>query len=322
VTRRLRAARLAVGVVPCLALAVEAAAFALAKTELSVILAAEAYGLAGFAVFTMWRFARRRWALAPGVLALFATFVSVDYALTEDRVAGQWLGVVLALYSASVWAYFRLGPPHPATSPSPDQQPEGTDQAKDETTERSAAIRSRAWQRIATFVLLNIAVTVVALVAHLRPAGTDSIAAATPGLSTASGKTLTFITDTGTPGTPPVYGMTITFTIKAKRTGQGATAPQAINGEYEIASFTINVQHGSFAYDAQRFMFRSTDGRTYPAEDANSARAGFTPPPASVTVPAGHSLHGTLTFDVPRGGGEVQYLTGAGYPPPGWTTGR
>ncbi len=322
-TTRVRAARLAVGVVPCLALAVEAAAFPLPKTELSVILAAEAYGLAAFAVFTMWRFARRRWALAPGLLALFATFVSVDYALTEHRSAGQWLGVVLALYSAVAWSYFRFGPPHPATQPSSDQQAEGAQRAQDdETTERLDAIRSLAWRRVATFVLLNIALTVVTLVAHLRPAGTDSIAAAAPGSSTGSGQTLTFITDAGTPGTPPVFGMTITLTVKAKRTGQVTSAPQATNGEYEVASFTINVQHGSFAYDERRFMFRSANGQIYPAENDNSAHAGFPPPPASVTVPAGQSLHGTLTFDVPRGGGEVVYDDDTGNPHPGWTTSR
>jgi hypothetical protein len=319
VTTRVRAARLAVGVAPCLALAVEAAAFPLAKTELSAILAAEAYGLAGFAVFTMWRFARRRWALAPGVLASFATFVSVDYALTEDRVAGQRLGVVLAVYSAAAWAYFRFGPPLPAAPPSPDQRTEGTVQGEDdETAQRLAAIRSRACQRIGAFALLNVVLTIVALVAHLRPAGTEGAAVGTPGLSVGTGETLTFVTDTGTPGTPPVFGMTITLTVKAKKTGQEATAPKAINGEYEVASFTINVQHGSFAYDSQRFMFRGADGRTYPAENGNSTHAGFTPPPA--TVLAGHSLHGTLTFDVPRGGGEVQYIDGSGYPAPGWTT--
>jgi hypothetical protein len=317
VTRGLRAARLAVGIAPCLALAVEAAAFPLAKTELSVILAAEAYGLAGFAVFSTWRFARRRWAIAPGVLALFATFVSVDYALTEDRAAGQWLGVVLALYSAAAWAYFRFGPAHPATPPSPDEQAEGAERAQDdETTERSAAVRSRAWQRIATFVLLNIAVTVVALVAYLRPAETDSTVARPPGLNLSSGETLTAITGTAT---PPAFEMTITLTVKAKKTGQVASAPRAINGEYEVASFTINVQHGTFAYDVQRFSFRSPDGQTYPAENGNSTRAGFPTPPASGTVPAGHSLHGTLTFDVPRGGGKVQYIADAD-PPAGWTT--
>ena len=316
-TRRVRAARLAVGIAPCLALAVEAAAFPLAKTELSVILAAEAYGLAGFAVFTMWRFARRRWALAPGVLALFATFVSVDYALTEDRVAGQWLGVGLALYSAAAWAYFRFGPPYPAPPPAPDQQADGAERAQDdETTGRSDAIRSLAWQRIATFVLLNIALTVAALVAHLRPAETNDTAARPPGLNLSSGDTLTVITGTAT---PPAFQMTITLTVKAKKTAQVASAPRAINGEYEVASFTINVQHGSFAYDAQRFMFRSPDGQTYPAENGNSTHAGFTPPPASGTVPAGQSLHGTLTFDVPRGGGKVQYIADA-YPPAGWTT--
>jgi hypothetical protein len=329
------ATRLAVSAAPCLALAVEAAVFPLARTELSVILAAEAYGLAGFAVLTMWRFARHRLAVDPSVLAAFAAFVNVDYALTEDRVAGQRGGIVLAVYSAAAWAYFRFGPLDAAAPPLPDEQVEDTGQTHHDdgvaaeaagvTADPLAVIRSRARQRIGWLALVNTALTVVALVAHLRPdetSGTVDTAIGTPGLSTGSGDTLTLITDTGNPGAPPVFAVTITLTVNSKKTGQLATAPRAINGEYEIASFTIDVQHGSFAYDARRFMFRSADGQIYPAENGNSAHAGFPPPPASVIVPAGQSLHGTLTFDVPRGGGEVVYNDDTGNPHPGWTTSR
>jgi hypothetical protein len=168
--------------------------FPLAKTELSVILAAEAYGLAGLVAFTVWRFARHRWAVAPAVLSLFSVFVSIDYALTEDRFAGRWFGVALAVYAATAWACFRFSPPltsgaaagaelefgtvdsstppaheaGPATNglarpdSSPGQAPTGT------TTDQLATTRSQARQVIGALTLVNIVVVAAAVVARAR----------------------------------------------------------------------------------------------------------------------------------------------------------
>jgi hypothetical protein len=69
-----------------------------------------------------------------------------------------------------------------------------------------------------------------------------------------------------------------------------------------------------------RSVVEDEDTVLYERDDDVFVHAGFTPPPPSATVPAGQSLHGTPTFDVPRGGGEVQYNDGTNNPRPGWPT--
>jgi hypothetical protein len=102
---------------------------------------------------------------------------------------------------------------------------------------------------------------------------------------------------------PPGFtiGVVMTVAQHTTATSPGAVSPSA--GEYEVASVSITGRKGSYPYAASNFKFVIGDHK-YPATDADAAKA-FGPPLGQGTLTAGHSVHGTVAFDVPTGGGHV-----------------
>jgi hypothetical protein len=119
---------------------------------------------------------------------------------------------------------------------------------------------------------------------------------------------------------PPDYVAVLITTIHSHDTGSSSGAPAPGNGEYEVATINIDVRSGSYAFSPSRFKFLTPGGRTYTFEDGNGPVSGFGPVLRAGALSAGHRTIGTVTFDVPRGGGEVEYFGDAGFQSGGWTT--
>ncbi|HEY0871613.1 MAG TPA: hypothetical protein VGD55_14540 [Acidothermaceae bacterium] len=99
----------------------------------------------------------------------------------------------------------------------------------------------------------------------------------------------------------------LSVTLTSHLTGQGAGAPGPKSGEYEVASIQITGRAGSYAYSPSQFAFITPKGELVRSTDGNSPAAGFEPPLGSGSVTKGQLVVGTLTFDVPRGGGGLVF---------------
>jgi hypothetical protein len=99
----------------------------------------------------------------------------------------------------------------------------------------------------------------------------------------------------------------LSVTLTTHLTGNGAGAPSPKSGEYEVASIQITGRTGSYPYSASQFAFITPKGELVRSTDGNGTAAGFGPPLGSGTLTKGQSATGTLTFDVPRGGGGLVF---------------
>jgi hypothetical protein len=98
----------------------------------------------------------------------------------------------------------------------------------------------------------------------------------------------------------------IVASVVAHPTGNGPTAPPPQNGEYEVATITLTGQDGAFPYAPALLDFMTDTGKTYTSAEGNSAASGYGPALTAGTVTKGKHVTGTVTFDVPPGGGRVQ----------------
>jgi hypothetical protein len=99
----------------------------------------------------------------------------------------------------------------------------------------------------------------------------------------------------------------VTVTLTTHQTGQGAGASAPKSGEYEVASIQIKGRTGSYPYSPSQFAFITPKGQLVRSTDGNSPAAGFGPTLGSGSVTKGQLVAGTLTFDVPRGGGGLVF---------------
>jgi hypothetical protein len=99
----------------------------------------------------------------------------------------------------------------------------------------------------------------------------------------------------------------LSVTLTSHLTGQGAGTPGPKSGEYEVASIQITGHAGSYAYSPSQFAFITPKGELVRSTDGNSPAAGFGPTLGSGSVTKGQLVAGTLTFDVPRGGGGLVF---------------
>jgi hypothetical protein len=106
---------------------------------------------------------------------------------------------------------------------------------------------------------------------------------------------------------PDKYTADLSVTLTTHATGQGAGALAPKSGEYEVASIEITGRTGSYPYSPLQFGFITPKGLLVRSTDGNSASSGFGPPLGSGTVTGGQRVTGTLTFDVPKGGGGLVF---------------
>lgn len=106
---------------------------------------------------------------------------------------------------------------------------------------------------------------------------------------------------------PDKYTADLSVTLTTHATGQGAGALAPKAGEYEVASIEIAGRTGSYPYSASQFAFITPKGQLVRSTDGNSSSSGFGPSLGSGTVTAGQVVTGTLTFDVPKGGGGLVF---------------
>jgi hypothetical protein len=99
----------------------------------------------------------------------------------------------------------------------------------------------------------------------------------------------------------------LSVTLATHATGQGASALVPKSGEYEVASIEIRGLTGFYSYSASQFAFITTKGQLIRSTDGNSGSSGFGPALGTGTVTKGKLVTGTLTFDVPKGGGGVVF---------------
>jgi hypothetical protein len=116
---------------------------------------------------------------------------------------------------------------------------------------------------------------------------------------------------------PPAYEAVVSVAITPHHTGAVAGAPAPSNGEYEVASVSVQVQSGLFSYDVSRLAFQTPAGHIYMPEDGNAPTSGYNSGPLFATLTAGQHFNARVAFDVPSGGGEVVYRVGIGRD--GWT---
>jgi hypothetical protein len=106
---------------------------------------------------------------------------------------------------------------------------------------------------------------------------------------------------------PDKYSADLSVSITTHATGQGAGALPPKSGEYEVASIEITGRTGSYPYSPSQFGFITPKGQLVRSTDGNSSSSGFGPALGSGTVTKGQLVTGTLTFDVPKGGGGVVF---------------
>lgn len=98
------------------------------------------------------------------------------------------------------------------------------------------------------------------------------------------------------------YTVDVTARLATHTSTYGVGAASPANGEYEVATIQIRVRKGSFDYDASNFQFLNPKGQLFdPTKDG--AAAGYGPALGTGTLQAGQVANGTVTFDVPPGGG-------------------
>ena len=117
----------------------------------------------------------------------------------------------------------------------------------------------------------------------------------------------------------PDYSAVMIAVIAPHPTGANSGSPRPKNGEYEVANVSIDVRSGTFTYDISQFRFLSANGQTYEPQQGTASTAGFGPTLEPGAVPAGKKVRGTVVFDVPTGGGQVQFFNGQGMQAGGWT---
>lgn len=110
---------------------------------------------------------------------------------------------------------------------------------------------------------------------------------------------------------PLKYTADVSVTLTTHLTGQGAGAPAPKSGEYEVASVHIKGRTGFYPYSPSQFAFITPKGQLVHSTAGNSSTAGFGPTLGSGTVTKGQVVTGTLTFDVPRGGGGLVFSSDA-----------
>jgi hypothetical protein len=110
---------------------------------------------------------------------------------------------------------------------------------------------------------------------------------------------------------PDDYEVVLTVVIAPHQTGATTSAAAPTNGEFEVASVSIDVHSGSFPYDKNRFAFLSPNGETYAFEQGNAQTSGFGTGPESATLTAGQHVAWQIPFDVPHGGGQVVFFGNA-----------
>jgi hypothetical protein len=106
---------------------------------------------------------------------------------------------------------------------------------------------------------------------------------------------------------PDKYSADLSVTLTTHATGQGAGALAPKSGEYEVASVEITGLTGSYPYTPSQFGFITAKGQLVRSTDGNSSSSGFGPTLGTGTVTKGQLVTGTLTFDVPKGGGGVVF---------------
>jgi hypothetical protein len=116
---------------------------------------------------------------------------------------------------------------------------------------------------------------------------------------------------------PPGYEAVVSVAITPQHTGAVGGAPAPSNGEYEVASISIDLQSGSFSYDVNRLVFQTPAGHIYLPADGNAPTSGYNSGPVFATLTTGQHFQARVAFDVPSGGGEVVYRVGIGRD--GWT---
>lgn len=109
---------------------------------------------------------------------------------------------------------------------------------------------------------------------------------------------------------PPKGADVVVLSVVAHASGNGPTATLPRNGEYEVATLSITGQRGSFTYAPTLLAFMTNTGKTYTSADGNSASSGYGPALTAGAVTKGKHVTGTITFDVPPGGGRVQLKWG------------
>jgi hypothetical protein len=106
---------------------------------------------------------------------------------------------------------------------------------------------------------------------------------------------------------PDKYSADVSVTLTTHATGQGVGAVAPKSGEYEVASVEITGVTGSYPYSPSQFGFITPRGELVRSTDGNSSSSGFGPALGTGTVTKGQLVTGTLTFDVPEGGGGLVF---------------
>ena len=287
-------------------------------------------------------FIRRRHMLRPDYVALAVTLTAVVYVLSAPphwaRFTCVGLSVLTAVAALSLraqrdlWAVRR---PRPAMTPDAPDGPDATAGSPVSSPVVTPGLRNRRLVApIAVFVVLAAGLRWrTDSVGHLphRADGHPTL------LSGAAGPTST-VDALGNRNPLCVFGETsllgndqspatansadlVVVSVVAHATGNGPAAPPPQEGEYEVATVSVTGKVGSFAYAPTLLAFMTNTGKTYTSADGNSAASGYGPALNAGTVTKGKRVTGTVTFDVPPGGGRVQLRFGIGGSACDWLVG-
>ena len=116
----------------------------------------------------------------------------------------------------------------------------------------------------------------------------------------------------------PEYVAIMIVDVAPHTRGASPNSPLPRNGEYEVTNVSIQVRSGTFTYDVSQFRFLSANGRTYTPQRGSESTLGFGPTLEPAHLAAGQNVRGTIVFDVPTGGGQVQFFDPHGAHT-GWT---
>lgn len=277
-------------------------------------------------------FIRRRHMVRPDNLALSVTLVAFVYGVMEPVHWARFTCLALAVVTAGaalslreqrdLWAVKR---PHAAPTPAVPDEPNLAAQSPLSSRILAPDLRDRR-------VFVPVAVIAVLTAGLLWR--TTSVDHAPPGADThprrSSAGLPTYTVDPlgnrdflcvfgetnsrndDTDPASPKDGELVLASVVAHATGNGPTATPPQNGEYEVATVTITGQRGAFPYAPALLDFMTNTGKTYTSTDGNGATSGYGPALQAGTVTKGKHVTGTITFDVPPGGGRVRLRFGLG----------
>jgi hypothetical protein len=114
---------------------------------------------------------------------------------------------------------------------------------------------------------------------------------------------------------PPGFTISLLMTVAQHTTAPASDVPSPSAGEYEVVTVSITGRSGSYPYAPNNFKF-VIGSQPYPPIPAGVE--GFGPPLGEGTLSAGQSVSGTVTFNVPSGGGHVGIFDESGTQICGW----